>query len=183
MSGHEILFTEQEIQQRVREIGAEISRDYAGKEVILVGLLKGAAYFLVDLSRSIEALGRVTACRIEFMGVESYGNGRMPGDVHIYLDVRRSLRKKHVILVDDVADTRFTLRTVTRFIKSAKRPKTLRTCVLLDKSECCQTEVPLHYVGFSGEGFGFVYGSGMDLEGASRGVSNIARAPAETAVA
>ena len=176
MSKHTVLFTERRIQERVRELGVQISADYDGKEIVLVGLLKGACVFLVDLGRVIETIGRVDACRMEFLGVESYGEGRIPGDIRIDLDVRRSLRHQHVIVVDDVADTLRTFKTVVRHIKE-KRPKSVRTCVLIEKPDKHKVRVKLDYVGFSRPNLGFIYGYGMDLEGRFRFLPFIATAP------
>jgi len=178
MRTHKVLLSEGQIRRQVHKIAKRICVDFRGKDLVLVGVLKGAFVFLTDLAREIERLSLydegVQSCRIEFMSISSYGESRKPGDMRIELDVRCSLNDCNVILIEDVADSLETLHRV-RQILLERHPRELRICVLLQKPDCHKrTDVPLHYVCFSIENAGFVFGYGMDEQEKSRGLPYIA---------
>lgn len=141
----DVMISEAEIAQRVDELAAEISHDYADKgSLVLVGVLKGSFIFLADLSR------RLTIPRtIEFIAVSSYGSGsRHSGAVRLVMDVRGNIEGRHVLIVEDIVDTGHTLKYLVGMMKS-HRPASVRSCALLHKADRAEVEVDLDYIGFS----------------------------------
>ncbi|MDH4110122.1 MAG: hypoxanthine phosphoribosyltransferase [Gammaproteobacteria bacterium] len=139
------MISEAQIAQRVDELAAEISHDYADKgSLVLVGVLKGSFIFLADLSR------RLTIPRtIEFIAVSSYGSGsRHSGAVRLVMDVRGNIEGRHVLIVEDIVDTGHTLKYLVGMMKS-HRPASVRSCALLHKADRAEVEVDLDYIGFS----------------------------------
>jgi hypoxanthine phosphoribosyltransferase len=155
----EILIDEDRLQRRVAELGAEISRDYDGLDPHLICILRGGVMFLVDLMRSL-----TVPHSIDFMAVASYGAGARDstGHVRITLDLTSTIENRHVVLVEDIIDSGRTIASVLELL-SARRPKSLRVCALLDKAERREAVVPIHYRGFSIPDR-FVFGYGLDLD-------------------
>jgi len=155
----EILIDEATLQNRVAELGIQISRDYQGKELLVACILRGAVLFLTDLVRHISV-----PHMLDFMAVSSYGVGarQSSGRARITLDLNTDMRGRHVLLVEDIVDSGFTLKAVLEQL-SARQPESLRVCVLLDKSERREVDVPLDYVGFTIPDR-FVFGYGLDLD-------------------
>jgi hypoxanthine phosphoribosyltransferase len=155
----EVLISEAALQKRVTELGAEISRDYIGKELILVCILRGGVMFLTDLMRKI-----TVPHMVDFMSVSSYGVGarRSRGQSRITLDINTDIRNRHVLLVEDIVDSGYTVKAVLEFL-SARRPKSLKICTLLDKTERREVEVPIDYCGFVIPDK-FVFGYGLDAD-------------------
>ena len=153
----EILFTEQQLKQRVAELGAAISRDYAGREpVLLVSVLRGSYIFMADLSRAIDI-----PVQIDFMSVSSYGKGTSTsGQVEIKKDLSDSIEGVHVIVVEDILDSGNTLSYLLQLLQ-ARSPASVRLCTLLDKPSRRTKEVELHYSGFTIPDY-FVVGYGLD---------------------
>jgi hypoxanthine phosphoribosyltransferase len=156
----EILIPEEALQRRIAELGAEISRDYAGEnELVLVCILRGGVVFLVDLMRHI-----TVPHAIEFMAISSYGAGGRESDGHvrINLDLVADIRDRNVLIVEDIIDSGYTMASVLALL-SARNPRSLNVCTLLNKSERREMEVPLRYVGFSIPNK-FVFGYGLDMD-------------------
>ncbi len=155
----EVLLDEDTIQKRVKELGAEISRDYAGKDLILICFLRGGVVFLVDLMRHI-----TVPHEIEFMAISSYGAGvrETSGQVKIDYDLKNSVKDKDVLIVEDIIDSGNTLHAAIPMIE-AKGAKSVSVCTLLNKASRRQVEVPLKYHGFDIEDK-FVFGYGLDLD-------------------
>lgn len=156
----EVLIPEDVLQARIKELGAEISRDYAGKgSLMLVCILRGGVVFLTDLMRHI-----TVPHAIEFMAVSSYGVGgrESNGQVRITLDLNSSVRDKHVIIVEDIIDSGHTLASVIELL-SARKPRSVCICTLLDKTERREVPVPVKYTGFVIPNK-FVFGYGLDLD-------------------
>ncbi|MCS6801413.1 MAG: hypoxanthine phosphoribosyltransferase [Chloroflexota bacterium] len=152
----ETILTEEAIQRRVRELGAAITRDYAGREVVLVGVLKGAAMFLVDLARAIEL-----PVTMDFMAISSYGpSTETSGIVRILKDLDESIEGKDVLVVEDIVDSGLTLRYILDYLQ-ARSPASLRVCALLDKQAPRRADVALDYTGFLIPNR-FVVGYGLD---------------------
>ena len=152
----EILFTEEQLTQRVSEIAAEITRDYAGKKLILISVLRGSFIFMADLVRKIEL-----PCLIDFMSVSSYGNGTSSsGQVQITKDLSEDIAGMDVIVVEDILDSGNTLSYLLRLLEQ-RHPASLRLCTLLDKPERRIKPVDVHYSGFSIPD-AFVVGYGLD---------------------
>jgi len=156
-----LLLTAEQIGARVAELGAEISRDYAGKTPILIGVLKGSLVFMADLARAI-----TTSINVDFMSISSYGDGTNSGVVRILKDLDESITGHDVILVEDIIDTGLTLTYLLATL-SARRPASLEVCGLLDKSVRRIVEVPIRYKGFDIPDE-FVIGYGLDHEGRYR---------------
>jgi len=156
-----LLLTAEQIATRVAELGAEISRDYAGKTPILIGVLKGSLVFMADLARAI-----TTPINVDFMSISSYGDGTNSGVVRILKDLDESITGHDVILVEDIIDTGLTLTYLLATL-SARRPASLEVCGLLDKSARRIVEVPIRYKGFDIPDE-FVIGYGLDHEGRYR---------------
>jgi hypoxanthine phosphoribosyltransferase len=155
----EILIPEARLQARVLELGAEISRDFAGMDLMLVCILRGGVMFLADLMRALSIPHTV-----DFMAVSSYGAGvrSTTGQVRISLDLTTSIEGRNVLIVEDIIDSGFTLASVLELL-SARRPRSLQVCTLLDKAERRETEVPIAYCGFIIPNK-FVFGYGLDLD-------------------
>ncbi|MEJ5202589.1 MAG: hypoxanthine phosphoribosyltransferase [Anaerolineales bacterium] len=155
----EILITEENLQKRIAELGAEISRDFAGQTLLLVCILRGGVMFLTDLMRHI-----TVPHSIEFMAVSSYGVGRREsnGQARITLDLNTNIMDQHVLLVEDIIDSGHTLASVLELL-STRKPKSLSVCTLLDKASRREVQVPIRYCGFVIPDK-FVFGYGLDLD-------------------
>lgn len=155
----EILITEETLQKRIAELGAEISRDFAGQTLLLVCILRGGVMFLTDLMRHI-----TVPHSIEFMAVSSYGIGRREsnGQARITLDLNTNIMGQHVLLVEDIIDSGHTLASVLELL-STRKPKSLSVCTLLDKASRREVQVPIRYCGFVIPDK-FVFGYGLDLD-------------------
>jgi len=139
----EILVQPDDLQHRVRELGGEITRDYAGKEPLLVCVLKGAVFFLSDLMRAIEL-----PCEVDFMAVASYGSAtQSSGVVRILKDLDAVIAGRDVIIVEDIVDSGLTLQYLLRNLK-ARDPASLCVCALLTKPERLEVDLSPRYVGF-----------------------------------
>jgi hypoxanthine phosphoribosyltransferase len=139
----EILVQPDELHHRVRELGAEISRDYAGRQPLLVCVLKGAVFFLADLMRAIDV-----PCEVDFMAVASYGSAtQSSGVVRILKDLDASIEGRDVIIVEDIVDSGLTLQYLLRNLR-ARGPASLAVCALLTKPERRQVDLSPRYVGF-----------------------------------
>ncbi|MBO2519723.1 MULTISPECIES: hypoxanthine phosphoribosyltransferase [Limnochorda] len=152
----EILVDEQQIARRVKELGEEISRDYAGRPLVLVCILRGAVVFMADLLRAI-----TIPVTIDFMAISSYGNNvRSSGVVRILKDLDGSIEGKDVLIVEDIIDSGLTLAYLLENLRS-RRPNSLEVCVLLDKQVPRKASLPIRYTGFTIPD-AFVVGYGLD---------------------
>jgi hypoxanthine phosphoribosyltransferase len=139
----EILVQRDELQHRVRELAREISRDYEGRQLFLVGVLKGAVFFLSDLMRHLEV-----PCEVDFMAVSSYGSSTdSSGVVRILKDLDAPIEGREVLIVEDIVDSGLTLSYLLRTLK-ARDPASLEVCALLTKPERRKVDLPIRYVGF-----------------------------------
>jgi hypoxanthine phosphoribosyltransferase len=139
----EILVQRDELEHRVRELADEVSRDYADRDLLLVGVLKGAIFFLSDLMRHLEV-----PCEVDFMAVSSYGSSTdSSGVVRILKDLDAAIEGRHVLIVEDIVDSGLTLSYLYRML-SARNPASLEVCALLTKPERREVELPIKYVGF-----------------------------------
>lgn len=155
----EILIPEEQLQARIAELGEEISRDYKGKNLLLICILRGGVMFLTDLMRQISV-----PHAIEFMAVTSYGLGgrQSSGEVRISLDLNTDIGDRDVILVEDIVDSGHTIASVLDML-STRHPKSLCVCALLDKEERREVPIPVRYRGFSIPNK-FVFGYGLDID-------------------
>lgn len=165
----ELLYTEDEIRVRIRELGEEITREYAGKELVLVGVLKGSVVFLSDLMRAIDL-----PLTIDFMSVSSYKDGTTStGDVEILKDLSNPIRGKHVVVVEDIVDTGLTLSRLLEILGS-RGAASIKLAGFLDKPEPrIKTELKIDYTGFTIPNH-FVVGYGLDAAGRYRNLPFVA---------
>ena len=153
-----VMISEDEVQKRIRELGAEITREYAGKQVHMICVLKGGAFFLVELAKRVDL-----DVSIDFMSVSSYGGGTTSsGIVRILKDLDDTIENKDVLIVEDIIDSGRTLAYLYEIL-GKRKPKSIRICTLLDKPSRREIDVPVDYVGFSIPDE-FVVGFGLDFD-------------------
>jgi hypoxanthine phosphoribosyltransferase len=152
-----VLVSREELQAKVAELGALISADYAGKELLLVGVLKGAVFFMADLARHI-----TVPVSLDFMAVSSYGSSTdSSGVVRILKDLDTTIEGRHVLVVEDIIDSGLTLSYLMKNLRS-RRPASLEVCALLTKPSRRRVEIRCRYIGFEIPNL-FVVGYGLDL--------------------
>lgn len=162
-----VLYTAPQIQRRVRALGARITRDYRGKDLVLVGILKGSFVFLADLARAIKL---PVTC--EFLRVSSYDTGTTSsGVVRLDFDLTNPIRGRHVLLVEDIVDTGLTLQFLIKHLRLS-RPASLRICTFLHKPDRTKVKLDLDYIGFSIPN-AFVIGYGLDYAGKYRNLPQV----------
>lgn len=156
------LFTETRLQNRIKELGAELSRDYAGKDLVVIGLLNGVYPFFADLTRAMQL-----DFDISFMQAASYGGGtESTGEVIIHKDLDVSIRGRHCLVVEDIVDTGLTMNKIRHLLQD-RDPLSLKIVTLLNKPKRRKIDVAVDYVGFTIEDH-FVVGYGLDLQGKFR---------------
>ncbi|HLM93507.1 MAG TPA: hypoxanthine phosphoribosyltransferase, partial [Gaiellaceae bacterium] len=164
----EVLIDEAALRQRIEELGEEISADYAGRDVLLVGVLKGAVFFMADLMRQLSL-----PCEIDFMAISSYGEGTdSSGVVRILKDLDSNITDRHVLVVEDIIDTGLTLSYLMRNL-GAREPASLEVCALLVKHGRRESDVDVKYVGFEIPNQ-FVVGYGLDYAERYRNLPHVA---------
>ena len=152
----EVLFSQQQLEERVDQIAQEITRDYAGKEIVLISVLRGSFVFMADLCRRIDL-----PCTIDFMSVSSYGSGTSStGQVQITKDLSGDISGKHILVVEDILDSGNTLSYLLHVL-SARHPASISLCTLLDKPERREKPIQADYVGFTVPN-AFIVGYGLD---------------------
>ena len=159
-----VLLSEEQIAARIRELGAQLSRDYEGKDPVFVGVLKGCFVFMADLMRSVDI-----QCTMDFMAVSSYGSGTTTtGAVKINKDLSQDIAGRHVIIVEDILDSGVTLSYLTKYL-SGREPASIRIVTLLDKPARRRADIKADYAGFEVPD-AFVVGYGLDYDEAYRNV-------------
>jgi hypoxanthine phosphoribosyltransferase len=155
----EVLIPADALQERIAELGAEVSRDYQDKDLHLVCILRGGVLFLTDLMRQISV-----PHTIDFMAISSYGSGarQTSGQVRFTMDLKDDILGRDVLLVEDIIDSGRTIKSVLELL-SVRRPASLKVCTLLNKFERREVDVPIHYCGFDIPDK-FVFGYGLDLD-------------------
>jgi hypoxanthine phosphoribosyltransferase len=163
-----VIVPTEELNRRIRELGAEISRDYQDKDVLLLGILKGAVFFLSDLMRSLEI-----HAELDFMAIASYGSStKSSGVVRILKDLDRPIEGRHVVIVEDIVDSGLTLRYLLGNLRG-RNPRSLEVCALLSKQGVQEVDVPVRYVGFEIPNE-FVIGYGLDYDERYRSLPYVA---------
>lgn len=153
-----VMLSEEEINSRIAELGEQISRDYEGKDIFLICILKGASFFACELAKRI-----TVPVNIDFMKVSSYGGGTVSsGQVSIKMDVSESIAGKDVLIVEDIIDSGNTLNLLPKILME-RGPKSIRLCALLDKPDRREVDVKMNYVGFRIPDK-FVVGYGLDYD-------------------
>lgn len=156
MADRHLVISREQLQETVSRLGARISTDYAGKDLVLIGVLNGAFIFLADLARAV-----TIPHQIDFIRVASYGQSdSSSGTIRMAKDVELDIRDKHLLLVEDIVDTGTTLAWLSQRFKD-KQAASVKICALIDKKERRQTEVYLDYIGFAQDGF--LVGYGLDF--------------------
>jgi hypoxanthine phosphoribosyltransferase len=164
----EVLIDELTLRRRVEELGEELSNDYEGRELLLVGVLKGAVFFMADLMRQLSV-----PCEIDFMAISSYGEGTdSSGVVRILKDLDSNIEGRHVLVLEDIIDTGLTLSYLMRNL-GAREPASLEVCALLVKHGRRETDVPVTYVGCEIPNQ-FVVGYGLDFGERFRNLPHVA---------
>ncbi len=155
MDKYKIVLTENQIQQRVKELGKSITEDYKGKNPVIICMLKGAVYFFADLTKNIDL-----PLMIDFARLSSYRNGTSGGDMELISDITAKIEGKDVLIVEDIVDSGKTLSYFISLLKK-KNPSSIKICAFLDKKERREVEINVDYVGFDIP-CGFVIGYGLD---------------------
>jgi hypoxanthine phosphoribosyltransferase len=164
----ETLVTEQELERRVEELGTELSRDYDGRDLVMVAILKGAVPFLAGLMRHLDL-----PCELDFMAVSSYGSSTdSSGVVRILKDLDAPIEGRDVLIVEDIIDSGLTLHYLIRNLQ-ARKPRSLEVCALLTKPERRRVDLPTRYVGFEIPNC-FAIGYGLDYKQRFRNLSYVA---------
>jgi hypoxanthine phosphoribosyltransferase len=169
----DILVQRDELEHRVRELGAQISRDYADRQLLLIGVLKGAVFFVADLMRHLDV-----DCELDFMAVSSYGASTdSSGVVRILKDLDAPIENRDVLIVEDIVDSGLTLSYLFRMLR-ARGPASLEVCALLTKPERREIDLPIRYVGFEIPNR-FAIGYGLDFGERYRNLPYVAVLAAE----
>jgi hypoxanthine phosphoribosyltransferase len=162
-----ILFSRTVIQKRVQELASQISSDYAGRELVVIGILKGAFIFMADLVREISI-----PCNLDFVRVASYGaSSESSGKVVMTKDIETSIKGRDILIVEDIVDTGLTLQYLVNWLKE-RNPNSLKICVFLDKRKRRKVSFEADYVGFTIDD-GFVVGYGLDFNEQYRFFSDV----------
>jgi hypoxanthine phosphoribosyltransferase len=162
-----VLYSQEQIAARVHALGQEITRDYAGKELVVIGILKGSFMFMADLVRAIDL-----PLHVDFLGLSSYGDEtKTSGVVKITNDLSKPIDHKHVLIVEDIIDTGLTMHYLLDFLKT-RSPSSVKICSLLEKPDNAKTKIDIAYKGFVIPNE-FVVGYGLDYAGLYRNVPYI----------
>jgi hypoxanthine phosphoribosyltransferase len=164
----EVLVSSEDLQRRVTELGAEISSDYEGRDLVMIGVLKGAVLFIADLMRHL-----TVSCEVDFMAVSSYGSATdSSGVVRILKDLEAPIEGRDVLIVEDIIDSGLTLQYLVRNLRT-RNPGSLEVCALITKPARRRVELPIRYVGFEIPNR-FVIGYGLDYAQRYRNLSYVA---------
>ena len=162
-----VLYSKEQIQSRITELAAQIDKDYEGRDLLIVGVLKGAVMVMADLARALR-----TPVEMDWMAVSSYGSGtKSSGVVRILKDLERDITGRHVLIVEDIIDSGLTLSWLMSNLGS-RGPASVEVCTLLRKPEAAQVDVPVKYVGFDIANE-FVVGYGLDYAERYRNLRSI----------
>jgi hypoxanthine phosphoribosyltransferase len=165
----EVLYTEEEISNRVKEIADKISEDYKGKAPVLIGILNGATFFLTDLMRNLDP---DLSAEMDSIKISSYGMGQeSSGKPEIGTDLKNDIEDRHVIIVEDIVDTGHSIHTVLPVI-AEKKPASVKVCALMSKPDRREVDVPIDYLGFTIPDY-WVEGGGLDSGEKNRGLRDI----------
>jgi hypoxanthine phosphoribosyltransferase len=160
------LLTVEQIQKKVKELAAAISRDYEGKEILAVGILRGAFIFFSDIVRYVQV-----PMNIDFIIASSYIKTQTSGKIKIHADLREDIKGKHVLLIEDIVDSGITLKFIQEMLL-ARKPASLKTCAFLDKKSRRKTELKLDYIGFEIPDY-YIVGYGLDYDNKFRNLPYI----------
>ena len=163
----EPLFSSDEIAARIETLAAQIDKDYQGREILMIAVLKGSFLFVADLIRAVK-----TPAIIDFVRLASYGSAtQSSGIIEVRKDLEMSIKDKHVLVVEDIVDSGLTLESLRSMLLN-RQPASLKICTLIDKQSQRITDVPVDYIGFSMDD-GFIVGYGLDLDERYRDLPDI----------
>jgi len=163
----EPLFSSDEIAARIETLAAQIDKDYRGREILMIAVLKGSFLFVADLIRAVK-----TPAVIDFVRLASYGSAtQSSGIIEVRKDLEMSIKDKHVLVVEDIVDSGLTLESLRSMLLN-RQPASLKICTLIDKQAHRVTDVPVDYIGFSMDD-GFIVGYGLDLDERYRDLPDI----------
>lgn len=152
-----VLISKEKVANRIKELAEQINKDYEGKSITLLCILKGSVFFTTELAKHL-----APNTKIEFIEVSSYGSGTMPGEIKMLKDTRDSIAKKDVLIIEDIIDSGRTLRYLVDMLRNRK-PNSLKLCTLLSKPERRKVDIKVDYLGFEVPNK-FIVGYGMDID-------------------
>lgn len=162
----ELFISQNQIQERIAELAAQITREYVGKDPLFLGVLNGSFLFAADLLKEVPI-----PCQISFIKLASYSGTQSTGEVNTLLGLSESMQGRHVIILEDIIDTGLTLQKLLTLV-TEKEPASVKVAALLNKPEARKTEVPTHYIGFNTPNE-FLLGYGLDVDGYGRNLKHI----------
>lgn len=166
MEEFKVLISQEEIQKRLYELAAQLDKDYEGKEIVVLCVMRGGVFFTVDLTLKIK-----TKMKYEFMTISSYEGTESTGQIRLVQDLRESIEGKDVLILEDIVDTGRSMSYLLEYLKS-KKPNSLKLCVLANKAERREVEVPIDYIGFEVPNK-YIVGYGFDIDNAYRNIPYI----------
>lgn len=166
MEEFKVLISQEEIQKRLYELAAQLDKDYEGKEIVVLCVMRGGVFFTVDLTLKMK-----TKMKYEFMTISSYEGTESTGQIRLVQDLRESIEGKDVLILEDIVDTGRSMSYLLEYLKS-KKPNSLKLCVLANKAERREVEVPIDYIGFEVPNK-YIVGYGFDIDNAYRNIPYI----------
>ena len=166
MEEFKVLISQEEIQKRLYELAAQLDKDYEGKEIVVLCVMRGGVFFTVDLTLKMK-----TKMKYEFMTISSYEGTESTGQIRLVQDLRESIEGKDVLILEDIVDTGRSMSYVLEYLRS-KNPNSLKLCVLANKAERREVEVPIDYIGFEVPNK-YIVGYGFDIDNAYRNIPYI----------
>lgn len=166
MEEFKVLISQEEIQKRLYELAAQLDKDYEGKEIVVLCVMRGGVFFTVDLTLKMK-----TKMKYEFMTISSYEGTESTGQIRLVQDLRESIEGKDVLILEDIVDTGRSMAYLLEYLKS-KKPNSLKLCVLANKAERREVEVPIDYIGFEVPNK-YIVGYGFDIDNAYRNIPYI----------
>lgn len=166
MEEFKVLISQEEIQKRLYELAAQLDKDYEGKEIVILCVMRGGVFFTVDLTLKMK-----TKMKYEFMTISSYEGTESTGQIRLVQDLRESIEGKDVLILEDIVDTGRSMSYLLEYLRS-KNPNSLKLCVLANKAERREVEVPIDYIGFEVPNK-YIVGYGFDIDNAYRNIPYI----------
>lgn len=166
MEEFKVLISQEEIQKRLYELAAQLDKDYEGKEIVVLCVMRGGVFFTVDLTLKMK-----TKMKYEFMTISSYEGTESTGQIRLVQDLRESIEGKDVLILEDIVDTGRSMSYLLEYLRS-KNPNSLKLCVLANKAERREVEVPIDYIGFEVPNK-YIVGYGFDIDNAYRNIPYI----------
>ena len=167
MEEFKVLISQEEIQKRLYELAAQLDKEYEGKEIVVLCVMRGGVFFTVDLTLKMK-----TKIKYEFMTISSYEGTESTGEIRLVQDLRESIEGKDVLILEDIVDTGRSMSYLLEYLKT-KKPNSIKLCVLANKAERREVEVPIDYIGFEVPNK-YIVGYGFDIDNQYRNIPYIA---------